>query len=194
MRQLPPAVNYVGIDAVGHRHLGHRRAGLAAFGQHLSLLLQAVPPSCLLVACHHVHLSLCGQHPCRRRQTIQDDIAGRIRFSDADGTSAYPAIASRAMVPIARRSIQRLCRGMQDGPIARSQACRASALSASAFACLAQTAQTAWMACYVVRSKHVVNRLIDGVNLRDRDTMRAATEGQHNGGCEPRADGSARGS
>lgn len=52
MRQMPPVANDVGIDAVGHCHLGHRHAGLAAFGQHLRLLQLAVSSPCLLVASH----------------------------------------------------------------------------------------------------------------------------------------------
>jgi len=72
-------MNDVGIDAMDHRDLGNRRTRLVTLSQHLRLLHGAVPPPRLLVACHRVHLSLRGQHPCRRRLPVQDEFAGRLR-------------------------------------------------------------------------------------------------------------------
>lgn len=57
-RQAPPLVDEVGVQAMAHRHLGHRSARRCAFGQDLPLQFRVVAPARVRLGVRHgVHLS-----------------------------------------------------------------------------------------------------------------------------------------
>ena len=93
--QLAPAMHNVGVDAVGHRDLGHRRARLRAFEQHLLLQLGAVVPAPYdYLRCHRVQLLLTGHHRYSLSASVQDGFAAPLKrdeggqaFTPADGTT-----------------------------------------------------------------------------------------------------------
>ena len=77
--RLAPAMHDVGVDALRHRHLGHRRTGHFAFGNYLRLELHAVsPPHHRLLACHRVHLFPSGHDRYRPTGLDQDEMAARL--------------------------------------------------------------------------------------------------------------------